>query len=239
MITDEPKTTDGSKALSLKFKAIEDDIPHRIALRLHRSLRWLERSEVEPRDEPNDKERRFGDGLDARFIFLWIAFNAVYADVEYADNEMPERRVQEKYFNELTKHDTKNRIRDALWKKFSGPIRLLMDNRYVYARYWHHQHGNENCNDWAEKMEKERKIFMSGMGNMDTSNILQMVFRRLYVLRNQLIHGGATWNSSKNREQVRDGTAILGFLVPIFIDIMIDNPEGDWGDRPHYPPIDE
>ena len=57
------------------------------------------------------------------------------------------------------------------------------------------------------------------------------------VLRNQLIHGGATWNSSVNRSQVKDGAALLGVLLPIFIDILMDNPGNDWG-RPYYPVVD-
>lgn len=225
-----------SEALSLKVREIEGVIPQRIFLRLYRSLRWLARSEVEPKDA---KDAGFGDGMDARFIFLWIAFNAVYADMEYADNDTPERRVQEKYFNELTKHDRDRRIYDALWNRFSGPIRQLMANRYVFAPYWHYQNGREDHGDWEEKMGNEGKRFKREMGDMETSKVLKRVFDRLYVLRNQLIHGGATWNSSKNRSQVRDGTAILGFLLPIFIDIMIENPGGDWGNHPYYPPIDE
>jgi hypothetical protein len=67
--------------------------------------------------------------------------------------------------------------------------------------------------------------------------MLSVIFDRLYVLRNQLIHGGATWNSSANRDQVRDGAAVLGWLLPIFIDIMMDNPKQQWG-MPHYPVID-
>ena len=62
------------------------------------------------------------------------------------------------------------------------------------------------------------------------------VFELLYVLRNQLVHGGATWNSSANRAQVKDGAAILSFLMPIFVDIMMDNSNEDWG-TPHYPVI--
>lgn len=38
-------------------------------------------------------------------------------------------------------------------------------------------------------------------------NTKQRLLRRLYVLRNQLVHGSATWNSSANRAKVRDGTA--------------------------------
>ena len=56
------------------------------------------------------------------------------------------------------------------------------------------------------------------------------------MLRNQLVHGGATWNSAVNRDQVRDGAAILGFLVPVFVDVMMDNPHEDWG-RPFYPVV--
>jgi len=67
--------------------------------------------------------------------------------------------------------------------------------------------------------------------------VLSFVFDRLYILRNQLIHGGATWNSAVNRSQVSDSAAILGFLMPVFIDIMMDNPDGDWG-QPFYPVVD-
>ena len=40
-----------------------------------------------------------------------------------------------------------------------------------------------------------------------------------------------------NRNQVRDGAAIMGFLMPVFVDIMMDNPQADWG-RPFYPVVD-
>ena len=66
--------------------------------------------------------------------------------------------------------------------------------------------------------------------------VLSNVFDRLYVLRNQLVHGGSTWNSDINRDQVRDGAAILEFLVPVFVDVMMDNPQEDWG-RPFYPVV--
>ena len=65
-----------------------------------------------------------------------------------------------------------------------------------------------------------------------------MLFDRLYVLRNQLVHGGATWNSSVNRDQVKDGARILAFIVPIFVDLMMDNPDRDWG-APYYTVVDE
>ena len=64
-----------------------------------------------------------------------------------------------------------------------------------------------------------------------------MIFDRLYVLRNQLLHGAATWNSGVNREQVRHGAAILGRLIPEVLEIMLVNHDADWGEI-RYPVID-
>jgi len=58
---------------------------------------------------------------------------------------------------------------------------------------------------------------------------LSVVMTRLYTLRNQLIHGGATWDSQLNRDQVRDCSNLLGKLVPVIIEIMLDHPDHDWG----------
>jgi hypothetical protein len=56
------------------------------------------------------------------------------------------------------------------------------------------------------------------------------------VLRNHLVHGGSPWNSAVNRDQVRGGAAILGFLMPVFVDTMMDHPGEDWC-KPFYPVV--
>ena len=50
------------------------------------------------------------------------------------------------------------------------------------------------------------------------------------------MHGGATWQGSVNRDQIRDGTAILSDFVPLVIHLLMDNPDEDWGD-PCYPVV--
>lgn len=70
----------------------------------------------------------------------------------------------------------------------------------------------------------------------DTLKVLGVVFDRLYVLRNQIVHGGSTWNSSVNRAQVRDGATIMMTVVPTLIDLMLDHPELDFG-AINYPVI--
>lgn len=78
---------------------------------------------------------------------------------------------------------------------------------------------------------------MHALVERNTAKVLSIVFDRLYVLRNQLIHGGATWNSSVNRQQVCDGAAILGNLVPKIVELMLLHPENDHGEI-LYPVID-
>jgi hypothetical protein len=86
-------------------------------------------------------------------------------------------------------------------------------------------------------LARSQRVIAVALAERDTSRILSVVFDRLYVLRNQLVHGGATWNSGVNRNQVRDGATVMGFLLPVFIDIMMDNPGRDWG-KPFYPVVD-
>lgn len=58
----------------------------------------------------------------------------------------------------------------------------------------------------------------------DSAGVLSVVFSRLYILRNQIIHG---WNSRLNRSQMSDANRLLMELLPI-IKIMIDNPKEYW-----------
>jgi len=126
----------------------------------------------------------------------------------------------------------------AIWSKFSGPIRVLLDNKYVFQPYWNHLNGIPGYDDWDRSFESAKHVANKAIQANDTKTILSILFDRLYVLRNQLVHGGATWNSQVNRDQVRDGCAILTFLLPCFIDIMMENPNESWG-PPYYPVMND
>ena len=129
------------------------------------------------------------------------------------------------------------RLRSTRLEKFAQEVRLLLSNKYVFAPFWHHHNGFDGYQDWKDRLTISNRQTTSAMKRFDTSRILCNVFDRLYVLRNQLVNGGATWNSSVNRHQVEDGATVLGWLLPVFIDIMMDNPQRDWG-KPFYPVIE-
>jgi len=212
--------------LKTKQRELRGGFPETMGLRVHRAISWIGRAEAADGDH------------DAQFIFLWIAFNASYADEEEFQGSSPSARTTfNSFFEKLVDLDSERTIYDAIWEKFPGPIRLLMGNKFVFNPFWQHHNGIDGFDNWEEQFKRASESFRRHVKAQNTAQILSFVFDRLYVLRNQLVHGGSTWNSSVNREQVRDGASILGFLMPAFIDIMMDNVDQSWG-RPFYPVVE-
>lgn len=213
-------------ALAEKWERCNPDTTRtsNLGLRMRRAISWLQRAEQEP-DDP-----------DAAFIFYWIAFNAVYGEdrpEDYGRSER-ERDAFNRYFVKALKLDTDQTIHAALWEKFHDPIGLFLDNQFVFDPFWQSHDRNTGNTDWRRRLDSDQRRANRAFRNNDTRAILNFLFDRLYVLRNQLLHGGATWQGSVNRSQVQDGAAIMAFLVPHFINLMIDHPHIDWG-RPRYP----
>lgn len=210
--------------LKAKQRVLREGFATPLSLRVHRSLSWLRRAEAEEGD------------LDVRFILLWIGFNAAYAgDMSQASgpDSRRERDVYLAFFRTLVGYDGRHRIYDAVWSRYSQEIRVLLENQYVFAPFWLHHNGAPGYGDWRDRLDRARHAVNSALNRHDTASRLSLLFDRLYVLRNQLVHGGATWDSTVNRDQVRDGAALLGCLLPIFVDLMMDNPAHDWP-MPHY-----
>lgn len=92
--------------------------------------------------------------------------------------------------------------------------------------------------DWKDQLDRRWRKVNDALHYRDTGCILSELFDRLYVLRNQLVHGGATWKGSVNRPQVRYGARIMAFLVPRFALLMMSesNHRIDWG-PPRYPVV--
>ena len=211
--------------LKVRQREIRGTFPDSLSLRVHRALSWLQRAELEQGD------------ADASFIFLWIAFNAAYANEIRDRKNFSERRQLMNFLSRLVTHDNEQLLYQLVWGQFTGPIRLLIDNRYVYQPFWDYQNGWIAESQWQIGFERSKASANRGLARQDTKKVLAVILDRLYTLRNQMIHGGATWNSSVNRTQVSDGVAILGLIVPTIIHLMMENSQQVWGDA-CYPVVD-
>jgi hypothetical protein len=134
----------------------------------------------------------------------------------------------------LVKLDTEKRFYSLLWNQFSGPVRLLINNQYVFKPFWDFQRGE--IKDWKKQFDQSFEESMKYLSAQKVVDLLEVVLDRLYTLRNQLVHGGATYKSEVNRSQVIDGKNILSMLVPLIIEIMMDNEYEDWGEI-YYPVV--
>lgn len=201
------------------YKQHRSEFPDNFRLRIHRALSWLKKAE-----ETAD--------LDTKFITLWIAFNAAYA--REMDEHMGEKSVLNGFLQRICILDQEQRVYDLIWQKFSGSIRLLVDNEFVFQPFWDFHNGEITEREWQKAFYLARDKVYSALENKKTDSILVHLFNRLYTLRNQLIHGGATFNSRVNRAQLKDGCNILSLLIPSMLQIMMENHnEIDWG-KPYY-----
>ena len=203
--------------LNAQWEQVRAALPDALGLRMRRALSWLGRAEQE---RENDH--------DAAFIFYWIAFNAAYAKELSRDPASTARDQFTRYFRTVLSLDSNNTVYDAIWKTFHGPIRLLLDNQFVFQPFWEH-HGGRGHDNWEYTFQQSRQQVHRALADRDTHFILSTLFDRLYVLRIQLMHGGATWDSSVNRSQVQDGARIMAALVPVFVHLMMSHPDVDWG----------
>ena len=194
-----------------------------LSLRIHRAISWLARAEQ-------------CEDLDGRFVFLWISFNAAYSN-DLGSISMAESEQFGGFIKNLDELDAQQKLYDITWQKYTSAIRVLLDNKYVYQPFWNHHNRISGFEDWENNFKASKQAANAALARKDTGTVLGIIFNRLYTLRNQIIHGGATYNSSANRNQLRDATAILGDLVPVLIEIMMDNSNAHWGEA-CYPVVD-
>ncbi len=212
-------------ALKDRHRAERDGYHPNLSLRVHRALSWLHRAE------------QLAEDPDGRFIFLWIAFNAAYATEIDERFRLSEQETFRHFLQKLIELDVRARIAELVWTEFPKSIRALLNNQYVFQDFWSFQNGSLPEAEWQRRFEAARKAARVALTKHDTVTVLSVALSRIYTLRNQLVHGGATWNSSVNRDQVRDCTNLLGKLVPLVIEIMMDHPGTLWGDA-CYPVVE-
>lgn len=208
LVLDLPTATE----LRQRERALRDRWSESLTIRLHRAISWLSRAEADA--DP-----------DTRFIHLWIAFNAAYAGG--VDFESSERTRVAGFLARIVEADRERCLHVLLFRQFSGPIRTLLENRFVFEPFWRGLREHDASDRWKALLQASNRAAMACMLENRTADLLRIVLDRLYVLRNQLVHGGATWNSELNRNQLGDGCAILGSLVPAIVAIMMSSESFD------------
>ncbi len=201
--------------------------------RLHRSLSWLKAAAQQLED----------DNQDLAFINLWISFSACF----YIDGEsMAPFSEKNPFIDKLVALDSDNKIYECFWHEYSGSVKALIKNPYVFAEFWQAQRlltGNQQLDadihqGWQSQFDRSSVAALNCLSRKKVAPLFSIVLDRLYVLRNQVLQGGATYQSRVNREQVSDGVILLANIMPIIISIMLQGQDEHWGDIA-YPVVND
>ncbi|MEE3190361.1 MAG: hypothetical protein VX281_05330, partial [Pseudomonadota bacterium] len=111
--------------------------------------------------------------------------------------------------------------------------KALLKNQFVYGPFWEAQRQvavNPTAeSDWKERFERSSVEALNCLSRKKVPELLALTLERLSVLQEQVIGGGATFNSRVNREQVETGSSLLMTLLPVVLNIMLEHPHEDWG----------
>ncbi len=192
------------KTLKAHHRKRRDTLPVNVNLRVHRALSWLQAA-----DEAEQP--------DAKFIFLWIAFNSVYAQELDSDVTFTEKGLFRDFICKLMRLDPSDRMYNIIWQNYSGKIRIFINNPYVSRCFWDFHNGRLTEEEWRRKFDRSCRDAAQALIQKDT-----VAF---------------TGISKVNRAQVRDGSRILEQIVPVIIHLVMENPDEEWG-APCFPPVE-
>jgi hypothetical protein len=190
------------------------------ASRMHRAISWLYACE----ENIND---------DLAFLSAWIGFNSCYSVPPKSAGEKEYDRISD-FLADIIRMDRSNLITSYVFEEQVGLIDSLMNNQYLFRNFWISIHSQEE--GWEQEYNSINAQIQKHRDVKNTLDHCNDILKRVYVLRNQLIHGAATYESSMNRDQMEICMIFMrGFLLRI-INVMIANPRKDWG-QINYPPL--
>jgi hypothetical protein len=194
--------------------------------RMRRAKSWLKNAEK--------------NGLEdvESFLSYWIAFNAAYGRLP--DKETGEWKVFVNFIKTIIGGDANGRIRNVLIKEMKA-IKILINNKYIYEPFWQSVRSNSS-NNWRDKFERQNKKVWKDWGSGNAVGMLTTILNRLYTLRNQVVHGGVTFEGGLGQAQLRSGKKIMELLVPLIVKIMEqsieDNPDVEFWGAVAYPQVE-
>jgi hypothetical protein len=199
-----------------------------VRIRVHRALTWL--AHAERCDASRD--------LDARLIAQWIALNSLYGQWDRrAASPMPDRDSLRAFVKQILTHDHDGLLGAVL----QANVRLatsLFEDRYLSAHFWEEPtapKGRDRGRAPALGAQGAREQLREGR----IEAFLDRLLGRVHFIRNQLVHGGSTYNGQLNRTAVRRASQMMDHLLACFLQILMEHGYvDDWG-LLCYPPIQE
>lgn len=196
---------------------------HPTAVRFHRACSWIQRAE-----EITEKS-----DLDLALLSQWTAFNALYGQWdEEAKAPVPDHICWRDFIDRMLQLDQGDHIVDALVDN-KRLVMSIFDDEYLSRYFW-----QEPTDKRASQSKKTKYDARTWFSQRNWILVLDRLIERIYLLRCQLVHGAATYNSRLNRAATRRCSQMMDHLLKACLLVWIHFGAGeDWGIL-CYPPMD-
>jgi hypothetical protein len=186
--------------------------PQALQDRLYRAKSWMDAAAALPPDQKHTE-----------FVFLYIAFNALYGRRQYEGSLEESWKDREEFLTRVRKmSDYEKRFgNDSLRKALQlcqAECGELILNHFLRDSYWKRKKtARELAREFTCIKCKAEAEFGKGRYHLQLDSVL----RRLGVLRNQILHGCVTYGTrSKGLPSLHSGLPVLRQLVPAFYALM-------------------
>jgi hypothetical protein len=211
-------------ALKARFKALcleTNNVHQNWQIRVHRSLSWCKRATQFGADQP-----------EAKYLFLWIALNALYGRWNAAKNAPDvEGHSRQELLRRVCEADAPTF--GQFLRRHRGLVKCILGNPYLSAVFWRDP-DHPKAMGWATE---DVNYLDRNLKNGDFGKVLGQVLDRLFVLRGQIVHGASTGGSRLNRSSVQSSLQLLEQFVPLVQRTAIEHCRGDDWPALCYPPL--
>ena len=186
--------------------------------RLQRAESWIQRA-------GNIKE---WDDYHGPFIFYWIALNALYG--RHLDSQRWEEQDLDWFLQRICETDSGQGAIVNIVKESKRKADRLLQDQFLLKLYWLEGTTAKVRRILAEEFSEAQVAFDRGK----IEGYLKILFRRLRILRNQILHGCSTDRHSLNKTSLQPALEILEKIVPQFCATFRDLGQNyDWPKIPY------
>lgn len=205
-----------------KERLAELNTKHPTLVRFHRACSWLRAADS--LDESAE--------ADLQFVSLWISLNSLYGRWDEARREpKPDKESSREFRKRVLELDQDCHVEGVLLRHKPLVLKIL-ESEFLSEYFW-----EEPSDARARQSRKTRYEAPTWYVENNWAMILDRLIERVYLLRCQLMHGGATFGGKLNRDSIRWCSTALRHLLPAFLMVIIDRgADEDWGVM-CYPPL--
>lgn len=156
-----------------------------------------------------------GSDVDTVFILRWIALGCLYdMSNETLKTQSMKKSIKQllKFANEMFAADTHKTIHTAVKQETQLMLRFVSSG---YIEQLRHPEGRTNKEHKQENYEFKKQLL-----GQNLKAATRTILSRLHLIRNQVVHGKEIWGSEYNRQEIKDASAILKILVPVFANLI-------------------